>query len=139
MTTPLDHVATIAAWLAATDIDELELTGPDGHLRLRRNTEPGATTRRATAAPPETDSSPPAAEIIVSPGMGVLLHAHPLSETPLASARGRVARGQPLGLLRIGAVLQPVRSPRDGILARFLAPDGSLVGYGDALFELEPT
>ena len=87
MTTPLDHVAAIAAWLAATDIDELELTGPDGHLRLRRSTEPEATTRRSPAAPPVLDSSPPAAEIIVSPGMGVFLHAHPLSETPLASAR----------------------------------------------------
>ena len=71
--------------------------------------------------------------------MGVFLHAHPLSETPLASARSRVSRGQPLGLLRIGAVLQPVRSPRDGILARVVALDGALVGYGDALFELEPT
>ena len=71
--------------------------------------------------------------------MGVFLHAHPLSETPLppppaaclGDTRSVSSGSEP--------VLQPVRSPRDGILARVVALDGAIVGYGDALFELEPT
>jgi len=47
-----------------------------------------------------------------------------------------VRAGDPLGLLRIGALLIAVVAPRDGVVDRMLAADGALVGYGAPLARL---
>ena len=134
MTNPLDHVAEIAAWLAATDIDCLELTGPAGHLRLRRGGEPEVTavgTGDGPLAEDETVAMP-------SPGFGIFLHAHPLHETPLVRAGDSVAAGQVLGFLKIGPLLVPVPAPHEGVVSAIVAQDGALVGFGDPLFRFSP-
>ena len=139
MSTPLDHMAEIAAWLAATDIDCLELRGPAGHLRLRRGGEPAST---PDGPAPEKVGEEPVAEAkhdtMPSPGFGVFRHAHPLHETALVRAGERVTVGQVLGFLQIGALLIPIRAPREGVVSAVLARDGSLVGYGDPLLEFSP-
>jgi acetyl-CoA carboxylase biotin carboxyl carrier protein len=137
MTSPLDQVAAIGAWLAATDVEELELTGPDGHLRLRRGGKPPAA--------PARDGSDEAVErlrdgsgedVVASPGFGLFLHAHPLRDTPLVRLGDRVTAGQALGLLKIGALLLPIRAPRRAVVEAVLATEGSLVGFGDPLVAL---
>lgn len=133
MTDPLDHVADIAAWLAATDIDCLELTGPAGHLRLRRGGEPEVTADRTDEPLAEDESV-----AMPSPGFGIFLHAHPLHETPLVRAGDGVAAGQVLGFLKIGALLIPVPAPHDGVVSDIVAQDGTLVGFGDPLFRFSP-
>jgi acetyl-CoA carboxylase biotin carboxyl carrier protein len=139
VTTPLDHAARIAAWLAATDIDALELTGAAGHLRLRRGGRPAVTPDEpASDGIGEVPAVEAGHDAVPSPGFGLFLHAHPLHEAALVRAGERVTAGQVLGFLRIGALLEPVRAPRDGVVSAVLAPDGSLVGYGDPLFELSP-
>jgi acetyl-CoA carboxylase biotin carboxyl carrier protein len=134
MTTPLDHVAAIAAWLAATDIDYLELAGPAGHLRLRRGGEPDVTaggTGDGPLAEDETVAMP-------SPGFGIFLHAHPLHETPLVRAGDSVAAGQLLGFLKVGPLLVPVPAQHEGVITAIVAQDGALVGFGDPLFRFSP-
>jgi acetyl-CoA carboxylase biotin carboxyl carrier protein len=130
MTSPLDHIAEVIAWFAATDIDHLELTGRDGHLRLRRSGEP--------AAPPEAPIAEAGEDAVASSGCGLFLHAHPLHETPLVRRGDRVVAGQVLGLLKVGALLLPVRAPHEGVVKAVIAPDGSLVGFGEPLIELSP-
>ena len=130
MTSPLDHIAEVVAWLAATDIDALELSGPDGHLRLRRGGEP--------AGEPEAAQVEASDDAVTSSGFGLFLHAHPLHETPFVRRGDRVFAGQVLGLLRIGALLLPVRAPHGGVVKAFAAPDGLLVGFGDPLIALAP-
>jgi acetyl-CoA carboxylase biotin carboxyl carrier protein len=138
MSSPLERIAEIAAWLAATDIDLLEVTGPDGSLRLQRG-------RDGAAVVAETGTAPPVAALVPSaerpdaaqaPIAGRFLHAHPLHDAPLASPGKRVKAGQPIGLVQVGALLLPVSAPRHGVVASMLAADGSLVGYGDRLIEL---
>jgi acetyl-CoA carboxylase biotin carboxyl carrier protein len=134
MTDPLDHVADIAAWLAATDIDCLELTGPAGHLRLRRGGEPEVTADRTGDEPLAEYES----VAMPSPGFGIFLHAHPLHKTPLVQAGDSVAAGQALGFLKIGPLLVPVSAPHDGVVSDIVAQDGTLVGFGDPLFRFSP-
>ena len=139
MSSPLDHVAEIAASLAATDIDCLELTGPAGYLRLRRGSEPASTLQRPAADEvAETPVAEAKHDALPSPGCGAFRHAHPLHETALVRAGERVTAGQVLGFLQIGALLIPARAPRDGVVSAVLATDGSLVGYGDPLVEFSP-
>jgi acetyl-CoA carboxylase biotin carboxyl carrier protein len=134
MTNPLDHVAEIAAWLAATDIDYLELAGPTGHLRLRRGGESEVTTGGVSDGPPAEDET----VAMPSPGFGIFLHAHPLHETPLVRAGDSVAAGQVLGFLKIGPLLVPVPAPHEGVVSDILAQDGTLVGFCDPLFRFSP-
>ncbi|VTU23586.1 acetyl-CoA carboxylase, biotin carboxyl carrier protein [Variovorax sp. SRS16] len=122
MKTPAE-LEQLTAWLAQTDIGLLELRMPGGTVRLD-NPRPAA---RATA--PGT--------AIAAPSVGVFLHGHPLAEGPLVRAGECVRAGQPVGLLRIGPLLLPVAAPRDGVVAAMRAADGTLVGYGTALVELQ--
>jgi acetyl-CoA carboxylase biotin carboxyl carrier protein len=134
MTNLLDHVAEIAAWLAATDIDCLELTGPTGHLRLRRGSEPEVTMGGTGDGPVAEDET----IVMPSPGFGIFLHAHPLHETPMVRAGDSVAAGKVLGFLKIGPLLVPVPAPHEGIVSDIVAPDATLVGFGDPLFRFSP-
>ncbi|VTU31804.1 acetyl-CoA carboxylase biotin carboxyl carrier protein [Variovorax sp. PBL-E5] len=122
MKTPAE-LEQLTAWLAQTDIGLLELRMPGGTVRLDN---PRATAR---AVAPGT--------VIAASSVGVFLHAHPLAEAPLVRAGERVRAGQPVGLLRIGPLLLPVAALRDGVVAAMRAADGTPVGYGTALVELQ--
>ncbi|MBU6498255.1 MAG: hypothetical protein KGQ40_06985, partial [Rhodospirillales bacterium] len=104
---------------------ELELSGPGVALRLCQ--ERGAV--RAAAAP---------ADVLAAPAPGVFLPSHPLQGAPLAPAGTVLAAGDPVGLLRIGALLLPVPAPRRAMAGATLAEAGQAVGYGDPLIELHP-
>ncbi len=132
-----DHIAKIASWLSAAEIDACELIGPDYRVCLRRE----VTGRSAGLGSAGTRSEIAGAENtlrdhIPSPGVGRFLHTHPVHEVPLVATNEAVTTGQPLGLLQVGPILLPVVAPRDGIVAAILASDGSLVGYGDPLVAL---
>jgi len=130
MTSPLDHIAEVVAWLAATDIDALELSGPGGRIRLHRGGEP--------IAGPDAAHAEASGAVVTSSGFGLFLLAHPLHETPFVRRGDRVFAGQVLGLLKVGALLLPVRAPHGGVVKAFVAPDGLPVGFGDPLIALAP-
>jgi acetyl-CoA carboxylase biotin carboxyl carrier protein len=125
-------VDQIAAWLAATDISELELRGPTSSVRLRKDSAGVVTI--GDARPP----AGPAGMTVTAPTVGIFLHRHPLHDTPLAPTGARVIAGQPLGLLQIGILLLPVPAPAPGIVAGMWAPHGAIVGFGTGLVELHP-
>jgi acetyl-CoA carboxylase biotin carboxyl carrier protein len=127
------QVQQLTQWLAGSDIDLLELSGPGQSIRLRRHGS-GAPAPLAVSVPAAV-SSPPT--IVRASSVGVLLHAHPLREHPLVRAGQPIASGETLALLKIGTLLLAVTAPRAGTLARVLAAEGSTVGFGDVLFELE--
>ncbi|UUZ69059.1 acetyl-CoA carboxylase biotin carboxyl carrier protein subunit [Polaromonas sp. P2-4] len=137
----------LAAWLAGTDIGLLELCTPQGHVRLRRDDavpenyvceelqgHAGAPVPVSVAA-----SAVPATPPAVASSVGIFLHHHPLRGTPLAPPGAQVQAGQTVGLLQIGALLLPVAAPQAGVVASMLKAHGSLVGYGTALVELQPS
>ncbi|MGG5823478.1 acetyl-CoA carboxylase biotin carboxyl carrier protein [Falsiroseomonas sp. HW251] len=121
-------VATLSRWLDATDIDGLELSGPEGALTLGR-----AGAARIADAAPRQAAAPVA---IAAPSPGVFLDRHPLAAHPFAETGDEVAEGEPLACLQVGALLIPVRAPGAGIVAERLAEPGTLVGYGTPLFRL---
>ena len=120
-------IARLSAWLAASGLGELELSGPGCHVRLRH--DGGVVT--------EVDHVV-AVRVVTSPSVGWFLPAHPLCDTPIAPIGTLVEAGQPLGLLRIGALLLPVMAPVAGVVADFLAAPGAVVGYAAPLVELHP-
>lgn len=132
------RAAELAAWLAGTDIDLLELRTPHGTLRLGRQGDdivelPGQE---------ETDEKDETAEAetvaVKASSVGVFLRSHPLATQPLASIGQHVQAGQLIGLLNIGPLLLPVAAPQAGIVDALHVQGGVAVGYGTALVDLHP-
>ena len=122
-------VATLSRWLDGTDIDRLELSGPDGSLTIGR-----AGASHVQAAAPEDLAT---AFDVASPSLGVFLDRHPLAAQAFVEIGDEVAEGDPLGCLQIGVLLTPVRAPKTGIVTERPAEPGVLVGYGAPLFRLQ--
>jgi acetyl-CoA carboxylase biotin carboxyl carrier protein len=128
MTLVPDDVAALATALAESGLAEMHLTGRDTDIHLVRSSS-GEIARVTAVA---------SADEITAIGVGIFLTCHPLRQTPLA-ARGQFVRaGQTVALLRTGLLLRPVTAPVAGYLSAPLAEPGALVGYGTALFSLQP-
>jgi acetyl-CoA carboxylase biotin carboxyl carrier protein len=132
VTNPFEHVRELAALLAATDIDSLELEGPAGKLRLQRGAE-------NVVSEAFEEPSDPAAVIVRATGVGIFHDRHPLwleSRTPVGV---EVDAGAPIGFLRVGPLVTAIRAPSRGIVGHVLVQPGVAVGFGTPLFELHPT
>jgi acetyl-CoA carboxylase biotin carboxyl carrier protein len=129
----VDDVRQLSAWIAATDIDLLELQGPEHHVCLRRH----GTQVVVVAPEDEVPEAPVPTVVVTAPCVGVFLHRHPLRTEPLAPAGAAVRAGQVVGLLQIGALLVPVNASHGAIVERALAAHGATVGFGEPLLELQ--
>lgn len=130
-----DDLEALVRRLQSTDVAEFECEGPEGRLRLRfaRGDTRGAfpsTGGEALAAP----LAPPRA-VLKSPGIGHLHFRHPLGGPGGLAEGDRIEQGQLVAMLRIGELLLPVESDRDGVVGRLLAAEGELTGYGDPVLE----
>jgi acetyl-CoA carboxylase biotin carboxyl carrier protein len=132
----VDDVRQIAAWLAPTDIELLELRGPDQHVCLRREGEQVVVVAAEERTPEDGQQAAPPRLVVSAASVGIFLHGHPLCREALVAPGERVRAGQVLALLKIGALLLPVHAPQDGIALRPLVPDGATVGFGTPLLEL---
>ena len=133
MTIPSEHVQQLSAWLQGADIDLLELKGPAGTLRL---------TRRGSG--PVSEAIDPAnvqghAIVVQAPGVGIFLDRHPLRIQPLAPVGAEVQAGEPIGFLRVGPLVTAIEAPASGVILDVRTEHGAVVGFGTALFDLEPT
>jgi acetyl-CoA carboxylase biotin carboxyl carrier protein len=131
-----DELKQMAAWLADTDIGLLELRTPHGSIRLGRDPAPGGEVVQLEVEA-QDEQAVPAQVMASAPGVGVFLHAHPLHDRPVVRIGERVAAGQGLGLLRIGPLLLPVSAPAAGQVRAVREENGTAVGFGTALFELD--
>ena len=128
----IDRVQQLSDWLAATDIGRLELRGPGQSICLQR--EGG----RIVVAHEQAGDVEATSVAATAASVGMFLHRHPLRATAIAETGATVRSGQIVGLLQIDALLLPVTSPCDGVVAAVLLEHGTTAGYGDRLVELHP-
>jgi len=129
-----DRVRQLVDWLSETDIARLELRGPGESICLQR--EGGRIVVAQDEPALATEDAPSVAATAAS--VGVFLHRHPLRDAAIAETGTAVRCGQIVGLLQIGALLLPVTSPCDGVVAAMLLEHGATAGYGERLVELHP-
>jgi acetyl-CoA carboxylase biotin carboxyl carrier protein len=126
---PAEQARVLGALLAGTAITLLELTTPDGTIRLVRD---------GGAAPSQPAPRPaPDVTTVKSHAVGVFHHGHPLHSGALVQPGDIVRAGAPVGLLRVGPLLLSVTAPVGGIVQRHLVQDGTTVGYGTPLLLLQ--
>lgn len=138
---PQDLSTQLAQWLQATDIAELELTGPDRRLRLQRTTGDHITVEIAAsqaACDLRPQATPRQPRTSIRAGcVGIVRLSHPLREDALVRVGQSVSAGQAVALLVVGKVMLPVPAPRAGKVTRILATDQAVAGYGTPLVEIE--
>ncbi|HEX9857263.1 MAG TPA: biotin/lipoyl-containing protein [Paracoccaceae bacterium] len=116
----------ILGWMQAAGIGELTLRHRKRRLRLQLDSASAA----ATAPPPEPRQ-------ILSPGLGRFLAAHPRRPGIRVEPGTGIVTGQILGYLQTGATLTAITAGQSGTVARILATDGDLLGYGTPVLALE--
>jgi acetyl-CoA carboxylase biotin carboxyl carrier protein len=125
----------IAAWLAAADVDGIEIETGIEELRMVRGRQ-GYQLQAAgsqIAAPVLASDIPLAVTARVA---GVFLTQHPAGGAQLPIQGDHVQAGQLLALLQIGLLLTPVLAPMTGIRGRCLLAAGEQAGYGARLIEI---
>ncbi|MBP1860348.1 acetyl-CoA carboxylase [Rhizobium herbae] len=129
-------IASLAAALEAAGVDGIEIEQDARKVRI-------VIERGILGAVPQVDASQHSSAAthaisVAAPTAGLFCSAHPASVAPPLELPREVVPGEMLGFIRVGPILLPVKASGTGILMRSLAGDGSLVGYGEPLFEIEP-
>ncbi|MFZ4289417.1 acetyl-CoA carboxylase [Variovorax sp. HJSM1_2] len=125
-------IRQLAEWLAATDIDLLELQGPNLQIEIHRD---GSAPEQQAA--PTSNAAVSADHVSVRAGsLGVLLDHIPGRNTPLCTPGSTVQAGGLIALMQVGLLLLPVRAPCDGWTGDWHVPPGSTLGYGTPLVDI---
>jgi hypothetical protein len=122
----------LAAWLAATDIDFLELQGPDGQVRIHREGAPAATAELPLPMRAAAAARPCARRAWAFCSTTSRAAARPWCHPAWTSTPGDL-----VALLQVGPLLLPVTRRRaTARSAHGCVAPGSIVGYGTPLLEL---
>ena len=148
-------VRQLAEILKETDLTEIEVERDELRIRVARELfaapapvqyaaapAPAAVPAPAAAAPLSMPSDPATivarnGEEVKSPMVGTAyLQASP--EAPAFIKRGdKVKKGQTLLIVEAMKTMNPIQSPRDGVVAEILVGDAQPVEFGEALVVLE--
>lgn len=131
-----ETIAFLAAALEAAGVDGIEID--QGTRRVRIIVERGVSRAVPHVETPHPSSRTAQSSAATAPIAGIFCRDHPATIAPPLALPREVVSGDTLGFVRVGPVVLPVRASETGVLTRFAAEDGSLVGYGDPLFEIEP-
>jgi acetyl-CoA carboxylase biotin carboxyl carrier protein len=144
----ISELRQITSWLAAVDIEFVEISKPGVTIRLTMQQEPCAASR-AMPEPASRAHSAGAVDVpdaahrpgitVAAASVGVFLAAHPARSAPLAAVGDHVKQGDIVGLLQIAQLCVPVLAPVDGVVTEMRVAHGATVGYGTALLELAPS
>jgi acetyl-CoA carboxylase biotin carboxyl carrier protein len=130
----------IAGWLAAADVDCIEITSGAAALRMVRGSAGYQLQDLGLDAAQGAGSAPlrAAALAIKAQVPGLFLTRHPSGHPQFASQGERVREGELVALLQTGLLLTPVLAPVTGMLGPLLLAPGALAGYGTGLIEIFP-
>jgi biotin carboxyl carrier protein len=134
-TLALRDIRQIAHKMRASGLSSIELT--DGHYRLRLKTSPRPVLP-PSAAVPAPAATPQKTESLCAPMPGVVLLQHPLADRPYITPGAAAEKDALLGLLKVGPVYLPLRSPVKGVVASVAIAQGECVEYGEPIFTLLP-
>lgn len=145
----IGELRQITSWLAAVDIEFIEISRPGTTVRLTLEQPSCAADASATdpvvvpavpapAAARASNNTQPLSVNVNASSAGIFLTTHPARATPLVEAGAHVKPGDIVGLLQIAQLCVPVLAPVNGVVTRTLAAHGATVGYGTPLLELAP-
>ena len=149
---PIDArlVRKLADILTETGLTEIEVEHNDLKIRVAKTAAPAAVqyapapaafAAPAPAAAPAGEAAPAAVErkgdVVKSPMVGTV-YLQPQPDAPAFVKVGdTVTAGQTLLIVEAMKTMNPIQSPRDGVVVEILVGDAQPVEYGEALVLLE--
>lgn len=141
-----DLIRRLAQLLEETGLSEIELGQGDWRVRVARgggrtvtavdgNVPPEPATGTAEAEAPAPEPSPPGA--VTSPMVGTVYVASEPGAAPFVTVGATVNEGDTLFIIEAMKVMNPIRAPQAGTVARILVSNGDPVEYGEVLLILE--
>ncbi len=143
LTIDSELVRTLASLLAETGLSEIEYAVGDRRIRVARGTAPAQVLLPAAApavAPAAETAAAASAEhpgAIKAPMVGTVYLAPAPEAPPFVKLGDTIAEGQVVLIIEAMKVMNQIRAPRAGRLARILVEDGGPVEFGQALMILE--
>ncbi|EXU73769.1 acetyl-CoA carboxylase biotin carboxyl carrier protein [Erwinia mallotivora] len=123
----------IARKMRQSGLSEIALTGSG--FRISMKCAPGCPVVSLPSLP-ETVPDLPAAEKLCAPFPGIVLLQHPLNNLPFTQPGAKVEKNTLLGLLKVGGIYLPLRSPVRGTVESMTVQNGDGVEYGAEIFTL---
>ena len=147
-------IETLAELLQRTGLTEIELAEGDSRIRVAREPQP-----LVTSVPPSSPASPSAAAASAAPpgatesAAGTAADRHPGAvlapmvgtvyltpepgAPPFADVGAEVREGQTLLIIEAMKVMNPIRAPKSGRIAKVLVSNGDPIEYGELLLIIE--
>ncbi len=139
-----DLIRRLADLLEETGLSEIEVGAGEMRIRVVRDgvaqapaAQPGPdpAPAAATAEQPRLDASHPGA--VTSPMVGTLYVAPETDAPPFVNVGDAVTKGQTLFIVEAMKVMNPIRAPRTGKVAKLMVGNGDPVEFGEVLLILE--
>lgn len=155
----LRKIRSLMAMVAESAIQDLELSTPDGTVRIVRGPAPAAAPQAAAPALVVAQAAPAAAaaqpapatasalaaapgeegpRMLRSPLVGFGLRGRGTSAQPLVRVGDTVQAGQPVCVIRAMKLDTEIKAEAPGVLSEVLWEDGEPVQYGQPLFAFRP-
>lgn len=149
-------VRSLADILNDTDLTEIEVERGDLRIRVAREITMAAPVQYAAAPAPMAQAAPQAApaaaapmpsdpativarsgEEVKSPMVGTAYLQPSPEAAPFVQPGDKVKKGQTLLIVEAMKTMNPIQSPRDGVVAEVLVGDAQPVEFGEPLVVLE--
>jgi len=129
-------IALLTAALEASGVEGLQIDQPNRSLRIILRS--GIRFISSDAVPARDGEATRSAILIKAPMAGQFLAHHPLRPDADQSYPRSIRPMDILGFLAVGPVLLPLKSTKAGIVTKCHVEHGAIVGFGAALYEIEP-
>lgn len=129
-------IALLTAALEAAGVEGLQIDQPNRSLRIILGN--GTRSTVSDVVPAKDGEGARSATLIKAPMAGQFLTHHPLRPDADQSYPRSIRQMDILGFLAVGPVLLPVKSTKAGIVTKSHVEHGAIVGFGAALYEIEP-
>ena len=137
-----DLIRRLADLLDETGLSEIEVSEGEMRIRVARDggahapaAQPDPAPAAAPAEQPRLDASHPGA--VTSPMVGTLYVAPETDAPPFVNVGDAVTKGQTLFIIEAMKVMNPIRAPRAGKVAKLMVGNGDPVEFGEVLLILE--
>ena len=138
-----DFIRTLAELLKDTDLTEIEYETDNQRLRLARSVVAPSFVSAPPVAPPVPVESPPPAttpqpasvpeDALTSPMVGTAYLAPEPGAANFIRVGDSVSEGQTLMILEAMKVMNPLPSPKSGVIKKILVQDNQPVEFGEPL------
>lgn len=141
----IKYIRSIYRFLRDTDIEEIEIEGKEGRIRIKRALSQGQVVsaveeKKAVEReeePEQRESRGKNIKVITSPMVGTFYRAPSPEAPPFVEIGSVVKQGQVLCIIEAMKIMNEVESEYGGRVVSILVENGQPVEYGEPLFHIE--